>query len=517
MPDLAVPRVRAPDFPTTLDWVHPGPVAPTLAALRGRVVVLDFWTAGCINCRHLVPELHALHARTGDALALLGVHCGKYPAERDTAFIADACDRLGIAHPVLNDRQFRTWRAYAVRAWPTVVVIDAAGLVVGMHAGEITAEALHAFVAPLLRDAGRERPRPGGRDPRARHDDGDDDRRAARIPPSAAPGTVPSAPVSAQRGPSPETRAAATTLRHPSALALHPTRPGLVAIADTGHRRLLVATLDAERATATIVHARDGWPDVQGLAWGDDDTLLVAATGAHRVHALDVRTGDARVLAGTGVRVRTDADRAAGAMASPWGLARVGDALHVAMAGTHQLWTHDIARGTTRLLAGSGGEAIVDGVGDAALLAQPTALATDGTTLWVACAEGNAVRAVDPATATVTTLVGTGLFDFGHVDGTGDAVRLQHPEGLAWDARHRRLVIADSYNGALRTLDAATRTVTTLARGLDHPTGVVALGDGTLLVAETRAHRLLLVAADGTARRPVLLATPGAARATDRA
>lgn len=500
MPDLAVPRVRAPEFPTGLDWVAAGSAAPTLASLRGRVVLLDFWTAGCINCRHLLPELHALHARTGDALALLGVHSGKYPAERTTAFIAEACDRLGVTHPVLNDRQFRTWRAYAVRAWPTIVIIDAEGFVVGMHAGELTVDALHAFVAPLLEGTQSVTP------PRPlRHGATETTSHGAGLVDESAPESSASPRLRDSVSMRSEMPTNAPVLRFPSAAAVHGTR---VAIADAGHGRILVGTLDPHAATCTITHAHHGWRDPQGLAWGDGDALVVAETGAHRLRTLDVRTGAARTLAGTGVRVRTAAERDAGAMASPWGLVRIGDTVHVAMAGTHQLWTHALTTGATRVVAGTGGEAIVDGPADAALFAQPTALATDGTTCWIACAEGNAVRALDPMTGQVTTLVGTGLFDFGHADGTGDAVRLQHPEGLAWDASRRRLVIADTYNGALRTLDPATRTVGTLLRGLRHPTGLAALPDGTLLVAETGAHRLVLVSPDGGTVRPVALVAP---------
>ena len=489
MRDPAVPRTRAPELDPALARIGAPAAAVSLAALRGRVVLLDFFTAGCINCRHLVPTLHALAARHGDALAIVGVHCGKYPAERDDAFIADACQRLGIDHPVVNDRHFRTWRAYAVRAWPTLVVVDPEGFVVGMHAGECTADELSPFLDPLVAAA------------RGTHGDG-----APRTPPHRA---------------RPALARDATRLHYPAPLALHGDGRTL-ALADRA--RVLVGEIDEHRATCTIVHVSgdgvpahvdgDGprWLDPQGLAWLPDGRLAVADAGAHALRTLDVHTGAATTRAGTGVRVRSDADRAAGALASPWGLAVVGDALHVAMAGDHRLWRHALdapaTPAATRPWAGTGGEAIVDGPADAALFAQPTALATDGTTLWVACAEGNAIRAVDLATRTVTTLVGTGLFAFGHRDGTGDAALLQHPQGLAWDPYRARLVVADSYNGALRALDPVTRACTTLVRGLAMPVGVAVLPSGALVVAEESGHRLALVAPDGSAVRRVTLMSP---------
>ncbi|MCU0625914.1 MAG: hypothetical protein MUF21_05425 [Gemmatimonadaceae bacterium] len=485
MRDPTVPRVRAPDFPTDLAWVNVAGAPPTLAALRGRVVLLDVWTAGCINCRHLVPTLHAIERRYGDAIAILGIHSGKYPAERDPAFIAHACARLGITHPVLDDRRFRTWRAFAVRAWPTLVVIDHLGFVVAMHAGECTIEEIAPYLDLLVHASGH---------PITPH----------------VPGASPTA-------------SAAAALRFPGAVALHPRDPARIAIADAGHARILVGTFAADAASCVItaVHGdgvsgyRDGdaprWGDPQGLAWRDDDTLLVADTGAHALRALDTRTGRARTLAGTGVRVRTDADRAAGAMASPWGLAVAGDTCWIAMAGTHQLWRHDGASGRTHVAAGTGGEALVDGPALAALLAQPTALAVegDGPRCWIACAEGNAIREFDRDAGTVRTLVGTGLFDFGHIDGVGDEVRLQHPQGVAWDAARGRLLIADSYNGALRALDPGTRRVTTLARELGTPVGVAVCPGGAAVVVDERGHRLLVVDAASGAVRTVTVEFAG--------
>jgi thiol-disulfide isomerase/thioredoxin len=485
------PRVRAPAIDPALEWVGVDGPPPTLAALRGRVVVLDFWTAGCINCRHLVPTLDVLAATFGDAIALLGVHSGKYPAERTAAAIAAACARLGVHHPVVNDRAFRTWRAYAVRAWPTLVVIDREGYVVATRSGETLPDAIAPVIARALATP-------------ARTDRGDDAPLVV-VPPLVVP------------PPALHAAASPTALRFPAAVAVAPHDARVIAIADAGHGRVLVGTLDIDAATCTITHVsgdgtrarRDGaaprWADPQGLVFAADGTLVVADTGAHTLRTLDPRTGVARTVAGTGARVRDEGDRAAGALASPWGLARLGDRIVVAMAGTHTLAQLDVASGRVTPFAGSGAEALWDGDATTACFAQPTAVATDGATVWTACAEGNAIRATDAVTGTTTTLVGTGLFDVGHVDGVGDAARLQHPQGLAWDATGARLMVADTYNGALRTLDPATRRLATLVTGLDAPTGIAALADGTLLVCEEGAHRLLLVSPTGGVR-PVILA-----------
>src|SRR5690606_13795253 len=102
---------------------------------------------------HLLPQLRKLEGWFGDELVVIGVHSGKFIAERVTASIAAAADRLGVQHPVVNDRHYRIWRGYAVNAWPTLMLIDAEGRVVGQHAGEISAEELEPTVRQVIADA----------------------------------------------------------------------------------------------------------------------------------------------------------------------------------------------------------------------------------------------------------------------------------------------------------------------------------------------------------------------------
>ena len=227
----------------------------------------------------------------------------------------------------------------------------------------------------------------------------------------------------------------------------------------------------------------------QGLCF-DGDTLYVADAGNHAIRAVDLARGGVRTVAGTGQRLRTRGDLAAGVMASPWDVAAVAPGrLAVAMAGTHQLWTVEPASRVARPLAGSLAEALHDGSHATAALAQPMGLAHGGGALWFADAESSAIRRADVRPAgDVTTIVGTGLFDFGDRDGAGDAVRLQHPEGIARHASGR-LLVADSYNDALKWVDPPTRTVATWRRGFHEPTGV-ALSADLAWVADTGAHRV---------------------------
>jgi DNA-binding beta-propeller fold protein YncE len=209
-----------------------------------------------------------------------------------------------------------------------------------------------------------------------------------------------------------------------------------------------------------------------------------------------------RTVAGTGAQLRTARDRATGAMSSPWDLALDGDTLHIAMAGIHQLWTLDLRSELAAPFAGTGAEELHDGSHDEAALAQPMGLALAGNALLVADAESSAVREVDLTTpGGVRTIVGTGLFDFGHVDGVGDQARLQHPQGLAV-AADGRVLVCDSYNDALRWLDRTGREVSTWVRGLHEPGGL-AIGARSVYVADTNAHRIAVIDTDSTEIRPL--------------
>ncbi len=128
-------KVNAPDFPEGLEWLntdHP----LSIKDLRGKVVLLDFWTFCCINCMHVIPDLKKLEAKYPNELAVIGVHSAKFTTEQGTDNIRQAILRYGLEHPVVNDKDFEVWNSYAVNAWPTFIIIDPDGKVVGKHSGE---------------------------------------------------------------------------------------------------------------------------------------------------------------------------------------------------------------------------------------------------------------------------------------------------------------------------------------------------------------------------------------------
>ncbi|MBX6363188.1 MAG: alkyl hydroperoxide reductase [Gemmatimonadetes bacterium] len=404
-------------------------------------------------------------------LVVVGVHSGKFIAERVTENIRQAAWRLGVGHPLVNDRQFRVWRSYAVRAWPTIVLLDPEGYVAAQQAGEVPAAALAAAVRRIA-EAAAER---GTLDPEPRAFPADADR-------------------------------ADRPLRYPGKVAVD-VGDGRLYIADTGHDRIVVARLAADGRAAdveAVLGGGAGFADgpaaearfrgPQGLATADG-WLYVADTGNHAVRAVRIGAWTVETLAGTGQQARryppVGGPARETALNSPWDVLPLDGRLYVAMAGAHQLWRVDLERETAEPWVGSGAEELLDGPGRTAALAQPSGLATDGRRLFFADSEASAIRSASLPEGDVATIVGTGLFDFGDRDGAGDAVRLQHPLGVC--AARDRLYVADTYNGALKVVDPVLRTsATLLANELWEPGGLATDGE-RLYVADTNHHRIVVV------------------------
>lgn len=458
-------RVRAPELIGKGGWLNTGDQQYTLADLRGRIVILDFWTFCCVNCLHVLDELRELEEKHRDTVVIIGVHSPKFVHEAEHQAVVDAVERYEVHHPVLDDPELATWKQYAVRAWPTLVVIDPEGYVVAQHAGEGHAHAIEKLVEELEAEHGAKGT--------LRRGDG----------PYVAPEPV------------------ATHLRFPGKALLLP--DGGFLVSDTTRHRLVELDADGETVRRHFGTGErgssDGGPDKarfsepQGLAVLPDGRVAVADTVNHAIRALDLTTGVTSTLAGTGRQwwqgTPTSGPAREVDLSSPWDLAWFGDRLWIAMAGVHQLWTYDPESATVRVAAGTTNEGLVDGPAAEAWFAQPSGLAVsaDGERLWVADSETSALRWVD-RDEHVHTAVGTGLFDFGHRDGAADQALLQHPIGVT-ALPDGSVAISDTYNHALRRYDPASGEVTTLATDVREPSDAV-LVDGDLVVVESARHRL---------------------------
>ncbi|MEU7132782.1 NHL domain-containing thioredoxin family protein [Streptomyces sp. NPDC046261] len=456
-------RVRAPELIGTGGWLNTGDNDLTLADLRGRIVILDFWTFCCVNCLHVLDELRELEEKHRDTLVIIGVHSPKFVHEADHQAVVDAVERYGVHHPVLDDPDLATWKQYAVRAWPTLVVIDPEGYIVAQHAGEGHAHALATLVAELEAEHG-----PKGT---LRRGDG----------PYVAPEPV------------------ATDLRFPGKALRLPS--GNLLVTDTTRHQLVELEADGESVVRRVGSGERGFTDTpasfnepQGLTLLPDGTVVVADTVNHALRVYDPATGAVTTVAGTG-RQWMQGSPTSGpafdvALSSPWDVAWFADRVWIAMAGVHQLWTYDPATRTVEAAAGTTNEGLVDGPAAEAWFAQPSGLAATEDRLWLADAETSALRWVerDGDVFAVRTAVGTGLFDFGHRDGDAAQALLQHPLGVTV-LPDGSVAVCDTYNHALRRYDPATGEVTTLATDLREPSDAV-LVDDDIVVVESARHRL---------------------------
>lgn len=469
-------RILAPELDGAEAWLNTsGPIR--MRDLRGKVVVLDFWTLCCINCIHTLPELAKLEKKYANQLVVIGIHSAKFENEKNSESIRQAILRYEIHHPVANDANMKIWRSYFVRSWPTLYLIDPEGYVVGRGSGEGLSDALDEAIAKLIKE-----------------------HRAKK--------TLNETPLHfdlarfKDRSESP--------LFFPGKV-LADAASNRLFIADSTHHRVVITDLNGKKlAIAGTGEAgqTDGpfgkasFNDPQGMAL-QGEVLYVADRKNHLIRALDLKAQTVKTIAGTGVqgvsRRRGGPARKVG-LNSPWDLWLHKGSLFIALAGHHQIWRLDLARAELSPYAGAGPENILDGPLDEALFAQPSGLASDGTHLFVADSEVSAIRSVPlNGKGNVETIVGEGLFEFGDVDGVGKQVRIQHALGVAFHAG--KLYVADTYNSKIKVIDPAKRSCTTFvgekpgwltAPALNEPGGLSHAND-KLYVADTNAHRIRVV------------------------
>lgn len=457
-------RVRAPEL-TGRGWLNTA--APlSLRDLRGRFVLLDFWTFCCINCLHVLDELRPIEEEYADELVIIGVHSPKFVHEADPVALVAAVERYGVHHPVLDDPELTTWQAYTARAWPTLVLVDPEGYVVAHYAGEGHAHAISALLATLIEEHRSKGTLQPGDSP--------------YVPPVVSP----------------------TDLKFPAKAV--PLPDGRVLVADAGHDAVVIVS-----STGDVLERFDGFREPNGLCLvpaelGLDYDVVVADTVGHRLAGLSLETGAVTTLAGDGQQW-FEGDGTS-RLSSPWDVAWWRGRVWIAMAGVHQLWTFDPVTGVVEVAAGTANEGLLDGPLADAWFAQTSGLAVDGDRLWLADSETSSLRYVEAGA--VHTAVGTGLFDFGFRDGPAADALLQHPLGVAV-LPDGSIAVADTYNGAIRRF--ADGSLTTIATDLSEPSGLYVDGRD-LVVIESSAHRLTRIPLDArvaaddfshTTQRPV--------------
>lgn len=459
-------QAQEPAFPENAPWInvsHP----LTSRELRGHLVLLDFFTPGCINCIHVLPETDKLEHEFGKQLLVIGVNSPKFTASQQTQNLKGFVLRYHIHHPVLTDKNLVLWNAYHVFAWPTQVLIGPGGEVIGAYVGENKyAEIRHDVIDALT---------------------------VARKAHTLRDNELPLKPIQIpDQG-----------LLQPGKVAVN---AHYVAVSDSGHNRIILLNHhgkvlrvigNSKRGDRNGKPAMAEFDGPQGLAF-HDDRLYVADTGNALIRSISLPSGRVTTVAGNGGHgfgiIGRHPARKVG-LNSPWGLQFVGENLYIAMAGIHQIWRLDLNDMKIGPYAGSGNEGITDGPRESASFAQSSALAYHNNALYVADPEASAVRRINLISGEVSTLVGKGLFVFGMRNGAESRALLQHDQGIAW--YKNRLYIADTFNNAIRVLNLDSQKVTTLATGLSQPGGLAILNPHTLLVADTNDNRIAQVSLPG--------------------
>ena len=468
---------KAPELDGGVAWLNTAkPI--TMKSLRGKIVILDFWTLCCINCIHTLPDLAKLEKKYANELVVIGVHSPKFDNEKDTNSIRKAILRYEIQHPVVNDAEQKIWKAFSCRSWPTIALVDPEGNYLGQLSGEGNFDKLDKVITRLIEVHRKKK-------------------------------TLNETPL---RFDTAKFRDHPTPLYFPGKV-LADEKSNRLFIADSTHHRIVITDLNGNKIAIAGLglpgrvdgdFARAQFDDPQGMALGDE-VLYVADRRNHCIRVLDLKKQTVKTIAGNGEQ---DRDRHEGGDAlrrglnSPWDLHLDGDLLYIAMAGHHQIWTMDLKIGRIDPYAGDGSETIKDGPLFAARFAQPSGLTSDGKNLYVADCEVSAVRKVPKGGAgRVETLVGTGLFDFGDQDGVGKEALLQHAIGVLY--HEGKVYVADTYNSKIKVIDLKDNSVKTFIGGrdqegwftetiLNEPCGL-SYANGKLYIADTNAHRIRVV------------------------
>lgn len=457
---------RAPAFAPDLDWVNVAH-APRMDRLRGRVVLLHFWAYGCVNCANVIDDLKYLETKHHDGLSVIGVHTPKFTQQRQTSAVLKAVNRLHIRHPVVNDQEWKLWREYAIKAWPSFVLIDAEGFVRATLSGEDRRGELDDWVEKLLDEA-------VVKDIRVYDSAQGTGRGEPRLP-----------------------------LRFPHKVMA---TERFLYVSDTSHNRVLECTHEG-RIVRQFGSGNPGFWDGKAGDAGFNrpmgmaiykDMLYVADAGNHAIRRVRLISGDVGTCAGTGKQGREIVHESvapnAVSLNTPWDVICSQEKLYIACNGNHQIWMLDLGRNVIGAYLGSGALGRRDGLGEDATFAQPSGMGQIGQLLFVVDSESSSVRAVRLLDGRVETLVGQGLYEFGDRDGPVRNVQMQHPMAIVADPSSSLLWIADSYNSKIKALSLRSHEVRSLRIDYRfHEPAGLSLGAGSLWVANTNAHEIVRV------------------------
>uniref|UniRef100_A0A0D9Z6B1 Thioredoxin domain-containing protein n=1 Tax=Oryza glumipatula TaxID=40148 RepID=A0A0D9Z6B1_9ORYZ len=385
-----------PEFPRKLDWLNTAPLQFG-RDLKGRVVLLDFWTYCCINCMHVLPDLEFIEKKYKDKpFTVVGVHSAKFDNEKDLEAIRNAVLRYNITHPVVNDGDMYLWRELGVNSWPTFVVIGPNGKVLAQISGEGHRKDLDDVVGAALEFYEENKLLQNSSLPLALEKDKD-------------------------------SRLLASPLKFPGKLAID------VVTNLEGEFICQIGSSEEGLLDGTFDTASFNRP--QGLAYNSKKNILYVADTEN--HALRL-SKHWREMERKALITKEEV------LNSPWDVCYdpSKETLYIAMAGQHQIWKHNTLDGVTEVLSGDGYERNLNG--SSLEIMMGLARMCYSSIHWVL---SMLIKRLDPVTRKVTTIAGTGRA--GYKDGPALSAQLSEPAGLV-EVGDGRLLVADTNNSTIR-------------------------------------------------------------------
>lgn len=442
------------EFPQNTQWINTSsPIS--LKDLKGKIVLLYFWKYSSINCIHALVDIKKLEKKWKNELVIIGIHTPKFSAEKNKENLRQAILRNEIEHPIINDIDFTIWRQYQISSWPTFVLIDPKGMVVGVQSGESIYEGFDKILSGMVEEF--------------------NSYRLISITPNKS--------ISLENK-----KITNHTLSFPGKLILNETGTELF-VSDTNHHRILRIDTQTRKILDTIGNGKPGFKDgnfsgamfqrPMGLTL-KDDYLYIADSENHAIREANLKTKRVKTLAGTGEQAKSYNVSGKGkevSFNSPWDLIESKNILYITMRGSHQIWTVDLKTLEADVFAGSGSENLFDGKLEEASFAQPSGITKDRVKFYLTDSETSSVRSIDfKSSESINTVIGRGLFEFGDLDHSYPQARLQYPTGIAYS--NGKLYVADTFNHKIKLIDPYEKTSITLAG-----TGKIGAQNGKLLEA----------------------------------
>jgi DNA-binding beta-propeller fold protein YncE len=435
------------EIPQELKWLNSSsPIS--LSKLKGKIVLLYFWNYSNINSFQSLQKLKKLEKKYSKELFIIGIHTGKFSYEKEIETLQHSILKLEINFPVVHDPELKVMSSYLIQTFPSFVLINPIGKVLGKHTGEDFYSVFEQVILNTINEFEKK---------------------------NLLNRT--SIELELEKDKLPD-----TVLSYPSKIILNE-KGNEIYISDTNHNRILRIDIGTRKILDIIGSGQNGFEDglfkdaklnqPRGI-YLKENYLYIADTNNHSIRRADINSKKLITLAGNGEQAIGFNGIGKGRQASfhsPWDLVEYKNKLYITTSGSHQIWSLDLNSLETENFAGSGRENLFDEKLTLSALARPSGITRDETKLYFTDSGVSAIRLAEiKKEGEIKTLLGKGLFEFGDVDGNPHEARLQFPLGLHYNSF--KLYIADSFNHKIKFYDIDKKEVYTLS-GTGKPSQVV--------------------------------------------